>query len=190
MEGRQRPLAQAEKADTRRGPGGVPEGPRPGSPPTGVGKGTALRTGRKGAPRTALSELGWGLRASIQLETWKEGIGETTAPSHPLQAPGPPSSHLGQALGTMSPPSRKLLRSQELLMARLGSSPFSGYLCQRAPSWGARLCTDFRYVFPFSSPWPCELGLPQLGPSYRVNRAEWSSPVLAQGQKCRGHDLD
>lgn len=30
MEGRQRPLAQAEKADTRRGPGGVPEGSRRG----------------------------------------------------------------------------------------------------------------------------------------------------------------
>lgn len=63
-------------------------------------------------------------------------------------------------------------------MARLGSSLFSSYLCQSALSSGAKLCIDFSCVFPFSSPWPCELMLPQLGPSYRVDKADRSSPVL------------
>ena len=57
----------------------------------------------------------------------------TYVPSHPLQAPGPPNPHPGQVLGTMFLPSWEPLPSPgELLMARLGSSLFSGYLCQGA----------------------------------------------------------
>lgn len=141
-------------------------------------------TGRKGAPRATLRGLGWA--AGRDPAGDPGGGGEPTAPPRPPQVPGRPSSHLGQALGTMSPPSRKLLRGQELLMARLGSRPFSGYLCQGALSCGAKLCIHFSYVFPFSSPWLWELVLSQLDPSYRVDKAERSSPLMAQGQKCRG----
>lgn len=151
MEGKQRPLAKTGEEDTRVWVLGEPW---PGPAPTWEEKGRAPSTGRKGAPMTTLSRLGWG---GVPGSSWRSGRRELGTPP-PLPTHLGPQNHLvhvGQALGTMSPPSRKLLHSQELLMARLGSSPFSGYLCQAALSSGAKLCTDFSCVFPFSSPSWC-----------------------------------
>lgn len=95
MEGKQRPLAQAgEEDDTRRGPPGASAWPR--TYPGTEGDSPEDRPQEGGQDRTQWARVG--AARLIQLEIWKEGVGEIT-----LSGPKPPSCHLGQALGTMCP---------------------------------------------------------------------------------------
>lgn len=166
----------------------------------GSGVHSALSTGHKGAPKTTCS-LGRGLlclpaAGALGVRVAGRGGGILLPlPTHlkPRTTPLVPTQDGPRGQCTpppKCPPPRKPLPSPgEPLMAKLGSSPLSGYLCQGDPPPSARLCAGYSPPSPLHGPriW---------GPHTTVQpilQSEQSTDVASspgQGQKHRGRDLD
>ena len=163
---------------------------------------SVLSTGHKGAPETTCS-LGRGLLclpAAGAPGVRVAGRGGAILPPLPTHL-RPRTTHLvptqdgprGQCTPPPKclPPRKPLPSPGEPLMAKLGSSPLFGDLCQGTPPphlVPGSVQTSF--LLPPSMAPGSRAPTPQFSRSFRVSKAERSASSLGQGQKHRGRDLD
>ena len=171
MEGKQRPLARTGEEDTRVWVLGEPW---PGPAPTWGREGESPEYRPQGGANDHTQWAGVGRSAWTQLEIWKEGVGDTTAPSHPPRAPEPPSSRRTGS-GDNVPAIPEASPQSGTADGKIGVQPLLRLFVPRCPLLWCKALHRLQLCFSF---FLTKLVLPQLGPSYRVNKAEWSSPVL------------